>query len=156
MLCLVVVDDNPVEIYLLKEALQQVSAEFTLHTFQSGDTASRYFRSAVQNHPAKRPHIILLDINLPGKSGLELLDQIKNDERLRTIPVIMVSTSANPRDVQQAYASHASCYLVKRMDADAHIDALQRLLTFWSLTARLPKQVHAPVPAASIGTVDSS
>lgn len=139
MLRIVAIDDNPGDIYLLREAVRLSSGNHTLAAFTNAESAASYLRGT----RSQEPQIILLDINLPGLSGIDFLRELKKDKNLQRIPVIVLSTSSDPRDILAAYDSHASCYIVKRMDVDDHLGVLMQVVQFWASTAQLPYQSGA-------------
>ena len=139
MLRIVAVEDNSADTQLLREALRLSMGEFTLTTFEDAESASQYF----SNTRSEASHLIVLDLKLPGRSGLELLRDLKADEDLRNIPVIVLAGSDDLEDVKSAYALHASCYLVKRLTATEQLKALRTMVDFWLTTAWLPWHQHA-------------
>ncbi len=141
MLRIVAIDDNPAEFILLEQALERVSVPHFVEKFYTAESAFSYLRLKSEPPAFHYPQLILLDISLPGRSGLELLHDLKADADLQPIPVIMISTSADPQDVKAAYDLHASCYIVKRLNAEDHVNALLRMITFWVRTAQfLPER----------------
>lgn len=136
MLRIVAVEDNPADTDLLEEALRLSAKDFTLATFADAESAARYLSSV----PAGDSQLIILDVKLPGRSGLEFLRDIKADRELRTIPVIVLAGSDDPEVVCSAYALHASCYVVKRRSMSEQLSALRAVLEFWLGTASLPLQ----------------
>ena len=89
---------------------------------------------------AARPDLVLLDINLPGKSGLEVLAELKQDPELSSIPVVMLTSSEAAQDLQQAYALHANCYVIKPLDLDQLLQVIQSLGEFWFSVVKLPPE----------------
>jgi two-component system, chemotaxis family, response regulator Rcp1 len=136
MLRIVAVEDNQADTDLLEEALRLSAKEFSLTRFEDAESAAKY----LSNERACEAQLIILDLKLPGRSGLELLREIKADTEMRKIPVIVVTASEDPRDVSSAYELHASCYLVKRRSVAEQLKALIALLEFWLGTASLPWQ----------------
>ena len=130
---ILVVDDSAADVRLLREAVREATINAELHAVEDGEQALAYLRRG-----AERPDLVLLDLNLPRRDGREVLEAIKNDPELKSVPVIVLSTSAAPRDVADCYALHANAYLVKPMGLDA-FDALVRALdAFWLQAAELP------------------
>ena len=141
MLRIVAIDDNPAEFVLLEQALMQVSGPHFVEKFYTAESAISYLRFRSESATFHYPQLILLDVNLPGRSGLELLHDLKTDVDLQPIPVIVLSTSSDSRDVKAAYDLHASCYIVKRLNVEEHISALLRTINFWVRTAQfLPER----------------
>lgn len=136
MLRIVAVEDNPADTDLLEEALRLSTREFSLTAFEDAESAATYLAG-----PSVRDlQLIILDLKLPGRSGLELLRDIKADTELRKVPVIVLAASEDPKDVSSAYALHASCYLVKRRSMKEQLNTLLVLLDFWLGTASLPRK----------------
>lgn len=122
------VDDNPLDRALATEAFEEVCADCTLETYASGRVALDHLRRA-----AKLPDVLLLDINMPGLNGFDVLDAMKADARLHLIPVVMLTTSSNPDDVAQAYTLHASSYVVKASGFGAFVAQLEAFIRYWRL-----------------------
>jgi chemotaxis family two-component system response regulator Rcp1 len=134
MLRIVAVEDNPADTDLLEEALRLSSEDFSLEVFGDAESAAKYLFSS----RAEGLQLIILDLKLPGQSGLEFLREIKADRELCKVPVIVVAGSEDPKDVSSAYALHASCYLVKRPSMTDQLTALIAMVDFWFRTASLP------------------
>jgi len=100
--------------------------------------ALAFLRRATPYAHAPRPDVILLDLNLPRKNGREVLDEIKADATLRCIPVVVLTTSNAPQDIQAAYAGHANAYLTKPLDLDQFFALMASFSQFWLTAARLP------------------
>lgn len=120
------VDDNPTDHILVQEAFDLLGPNFHLTCVQSGQQALQMLRTL-----ADQPDVVLLDINMPGMNGFEVLQAIKNDTRLRTMPVVMLSTSSADGDVTRAYSLFASSYLVKSPQFDAFLAQIEAFLTYW-------------------------
>lgn len=125
------VEDNAGDIRLLKEAFKEAGLTCKLNIARDGEQAMAflYHRGLYVNSP--RPALILLDLNLPRKDGREVLAEIKKEKLLRTIPVVILSTSTNPDDVRRAYDLHANCYLAKPGDIESLIRIGRLLESFW-------------------------
>jgi CheY-like chemotaxis protein len=108
-----------------------------LHVCPDGASGIEFLRNEQEDTP--RPDLILLDLNLPGKGGREVLAEIKADPDLRRIPVAVLTTSRAEQDVEQAYHLNANCYVTKPMDLDEFIAAVKTLISFWFNTAELPE-----------------
>ena len=120
------VDDNPTDHILVQEAFELLGPDFRLTCVQSGLQALQVLGS-----PELQPDVVLLDINMPGMNGFEVLEAIKRDPRLRTLPVVMLSTSGAVGDVSRAYHLFASSYLVKSPRFDVFLEQIEALLTYW-------------------------
>lgn len=135
---ILLVEDNPTDILLAQEAFKMVDVPHTLHVVKDGVEAIQFLERHNGYTDAPRPDFIFLDLNLPRKSGHEVLRDIKAEEELKKIPVIVLSTSDAPDDVEHAYQNHANCYMVKPTNYDNCIDSLNHLLKFWSNLIKLP------------------
>jgi two-component system, chemotaxis family, response regulator Rcp1 len=132
------VEDNPGDIRLLQEAFKEGEATSHLNITRDGEQAMAYLRQEGDYSKSPRPAFILLDLNLPRKDGREVLEEIKRDENLRRIPVVILSTSTNIEDVRHAYDLHANCYVPKPFDIDKLQDLGRSLENFWLSTVLLP------------------
>ena len=132
---ILIVEDNPGDVRLIKEALKTSSIKPTLYFVRDGLEATRFLETRMQDG---FPHLMVLDLNLPKKSGFEVLQFVKRDEMLKRIPVIVLSSSQNPEDVAKAYDLHANCYLTKPANFDAFIDILKALEYFLIRMTNLP------------------
>lgn len=132
---ILLVEDNSRDATLVQEALKDASICHKLLIASDGEEALLVLQAA-----EFRPHIILLDLNLPKKSGLELLKEIKKDSSLRPIPVIVLTNSNSEDDVVLAYASYCNAYVRKPLGFDGLLETVKNLGQFWFHTAKLPKQ----------------
>lgn len=132
------VEDNPGDVRLLREALKDTRILVNLHTVEDGLSALDFLNRRKSHAGAPRPDLILLDLNLPRKSGLEVLGEIKNDERLKRIPVVILSSSSAEDDVSRSYDAGCNCYLVKPFDLDGFIEVVESIGGFWVSRVRLP------------------
>ena len=125
------VEDDPGDVLLAKEAFEQSHASCHLHVASCGEAAIGFLRRTGPWDTAPRPGLILLDLNLPGRSGLDILAEIKTDPDLTTIPVVMLSNSEAAEDVLRSYQLHANAYLVKPAGFDPFIDAIRKAGEFF-------------------------
>jgi two-component system, chemotaxis family, response regulator Rcp1 len=130
---ILVVDDSRADVRLLREAVREEAINAELHAVEDGERALAHLRGG-----GERPDLILLDLNLPRRDGREVLEAIKSDPDLKSIPVIVLSTSAAPRDIADCYALHANAYLVKPMGLDEFATLVRAFDAFWLHSARLP------------------
>ena len=128
-----IVEDNPGDVRLIKEGFKTSST--TLYFARDGVEATHFLETRRQDG---LPQLILLDLNLPKKSGFEMLQFVKRDEMLKRIPVIVLSSSQNPEDIAKAYDLHANCYLTKPATFEAFITVVKTLEYFWVRMANLP------------------
>jgi CheY-like chemotaxis protein len=140
---ILLVEDNPSDVELVREALTVWSTPTHLSTVDDGEKAVRFLHHEGFYEKAAVPDLILLDLNLPRKNGTEVLRDIKADERLSTIPVIVLTTSDREQDVKNAYRLHANCYLTKPLEMEEFIQKVQAIEEFWLGHVRLPKRLSA-------------
>lgn len=132
------VEDNPGDARLASEAFKEGDFLTRLHVVQDGIEALAFLRREKNYGSAPRPDLVLLDLNLPRKDGREVLAEIKADEDLRSIPVIVLTTSQAEADIRKSYKLHANCYIVKPVDFDRFIDVVKGIEAFWCSLVRLP------------------
>ncbi len=135
---ILLVEDSPTDALLTQEALDQSQVRNRLHLVENGVEALSFLRREGKYAGLPRPDIILLDLNLPKKGGLEVLEEIKKDEELRLIPVVILSTSRAQDDVLKAYGLNANCYVVKSVDFAEFTHILRSLREFWFDVVTLP------------------
>jgi CheY-like chemotaxis protein len=135
---ILVVDDSRADVRLLREAVREQGIAAEVQAAENGEQALDQLRGG-----AERPHVILLDLNLPRGDGREVLQAIKTDPDLLPIPVIVLSTSASPRDIADCYALHANAYLVKPLGLDEFGALVRAVDAFWLRLARLPSREPA-------------
>lgn len=140
------VEDDPGSVLITREAFEVTRAPGTLHVVGDGELAMEFLQQAHDFTGAPRPSLILLDINLPRRSGLEVLAEVKASEHLLTIPVVMLSTSQDEADVLRSYQLHANAYIAKPTTFDLFADAIQQVTGLFLTLARLPAD---PGPARS-------
>ena len=133
------IEDNPTDVMLMREALSSAKLHVDLHVVQDGVMGLEFLHRIGAHAQAPRPDLILLDLNLPRKSGLELLVEIKADESLRAIPVVMLTTSQAEDDLAQAYAAHVNCYIRKPVDFERFAEVVKSIENFWFAVVTLPK-----------------
>ncbi len=135
---ILLVEDNPGDIRLTIEALKEGKVRNNLSVAKDGVEALTFLKREGSFKNAPRPDLILLDLNLPRKDGRELLADIKADERLRRIPVVVLTTSKAEEDVLKTYNLHANCYITKPVDLDQFISVVKSIDEFWLTVVRLP------------------
>ena len=137
---ILLVEDNPGDVRLTKEALKEGKVYSNLHTVKDGVEAMEYLRREGRYKDVPRPDIILLDLNLPRKDGREVLEEIKSDEKLKRIPVVVLTTSNAEQDVLRSYDLHANCYITKPVDLEQFITVVKSIRQFWLTIVTLPKE----------------
>jgi chemotaxis family two-component system response regulator Rcp1 len=135
---ILLVEDNPGDVRLTKEALREGKVYSNLHWAKDGVEALEFLRREGPHANAPRPDIILLDLNLPKKDGREVLSVIKNDDALKNIPVVVLTTSKSEEDILRSYELHANCYVTKPVDLDQFIRVVQSIDGFWLTVVTLP------------------
>ena len=135
---ILLVEDNPGDVRLTKEALREGKVYNNLHWAKDGVEALEFLRREGKHADAPRPDIILLDLNLPKKDGREVLSSIKNDDRFKQIPVVILTTSEAEEDVLRSYELHANCYITKPVDLEKFIVVVQSIDRFWLTVVTLP------------------
>ncbi len=135
---LLLVEDDEGDVELTREGLAASKVLVNLHTVDDGIKALRYLRREAPYTQAPRPDLILLDLNLPRKDGRETLQEIKTDERLRSIPVVILTTSEAEADILKCYNLGASCYITKPVGFEAFQKIIQALENFWFTVVKMP------------------
>ena len=135
---ILLVEDNQSDVFLTRKAIELSEVSIELHVVNRGERALDFLLNREGYESAPTPALVLMDINLPSFSGLDLLKAIKTDERIQHIPVIMLTSSDRPVDVQRAYAGYANCYLTKPTKISGLVQLLKNTSNFWLSTASLP------------------
>ena len=135
---ILLVEDNPGDVRLLEETFQDGSISNTLHVVTDGDEALDFVYQREEYAGAPRPDLVLLDWNLPTTSGEEVLEAMKGDSSLSTIPVIVLTGSEAEQDIIESYNNQANAYVTKPVESDAFIDVVRSLERFWLSVVHLP------------------
>ena len=135
---MLLVEDNPADVELTQTALAEGGMKSRVHVAKDGFEALKFLRREQPHSDAPRPDLILLDLTLPGMDGLELLAKLKGDASLRTIPVVVLSSSASDSDVAETYGLHANCYIKKPVNFEQFAEVVKQLEGFWFQVVRLP------------------
>lgn len=138
---ILLVEDSEPDILLTQEAFEDASVKNRLHVARDGEEALCFLKREGTYQGAPRPDVILLDINMPRKNGLEVLQEIKADPELASIPVLMLTTSQAEDDVRNAYARHANGYVVKPVGFENFLDAIRAFEHFWLTFVRFPPRL---------------
>lgn len=142
---ILLVEDTPEDAETTLRAFKKAGMANPIYHCQDGDEALDFLRRRgkyIAADTAPRPGLILLDLNLPGTDGREVLHEIKGDDVLRQIPVIVLTTSADERDIQVCYRDGANSYIQKPVDFKGFLEAIQRLVDYWYQIVLLPKSVR--------------
>lgn len=137
---ILMVEDNPGDVRLAQEALKDWKVSNALHVAEDGVAALDFLYRRGGYGAAPRPDLILLDLNLPKMNGREVLEEIKKDAQLKTIPVVILTTSQAEEDVLRAYSLHANCYITKPVDFAQFIKMVQAIEDFWLTIVTLPPE----------------
>lgn len=132
------VEDNPADAELTRLALEESNFQIHLQVVEDGVAALAFLRRQKKYHNATMPNLILLDLNLPKKSGHEVLAEIKADIDLKRIPVIILTTSLADEDILRAYNAHANCYIPKPVSFSQFTQVIHSLESFWFTIVALP------------------
>jgi len=132
------VEDSPDDACLTVEALQEGRVRNNITVIEDGVSAMAYLRREGRYAHAVRPDLILLDLNLPRKSGREVLQEIKQDANLRRIPVVVMTSSDDEKDILAAYNLHVNCYVTKPIDLEQFIGVVKSIEHFWFTVVKLP------------------
>jgi len=135
---ILLVEDNLGDADLAREAMEDSKIRNNLHVVCDGEEAMAFVRRSGKYEAARRPDLILLDLNLPRKSGREVLAEIKADEDLKSIPVVVLTASKDEEDVLKSYNLHANCYITKPIDLHQFIRVVKAIEDFWLTIVRLP------------------
>ncbi len=136
---ILLVEDSPTDVLLAQEALEHAKVLNKLHVASDGVEAMEFLQRQGRFADATRPDLILLDLNLPRKDGREVLAEIKADDALKRIPVVVLTTSKAEEDIFKAYGLHANCYVTKPVDFERFSDVVRAIETFWFTVVSLPE-----------------
>lgn len=134
------VEDNPGDVRLTVEALKEAKVSNHLNVAVDGMEAMAFLRREGKYADAPHPDLVLLDLNLPKKDGREVLAEIKSDQDLRRIPVVVMTTSKAEEDILRSYDLHANCYITKPVDLDQFITVVKSIENFWLTIVKLPSR----------------
>lgn len=135
---ILLVEDNPGDIDLAREAFDTGKLRNTMHVAQDGVAAMNFLHKHGEHIDAPRPDLIILDLNLPKKDGREVLAEIKDDDKLKRIPVVILTTSSAEEDVLKTYNLHANCFITKPIDVKQFLRVVQSIQDFWLTIVVLP------------------
>ena len=136
---ILLVEDNPGDIFLAKEALKESKVNNNMHIAEDGVEAMEFLEKAVADPDTPLPDLILLDLNMPRMDGREVLQNVKNDERLRRIPIVVMTSSEEDEDILKAYELHANCYIQKPVDLSQFIKVVDTIDEFFLSIVKLSK-----------------
>jgi CheY-like chemotaxis protein len=153
---ILLVEDSPADVRLTRDALLRGSVPKQISVVMDGAQAIEFVRRVGPFADAARPDLILLDINLPKRDGLDVLREIKTDPDLRSITVIVLTTSQFPKDIRTAYELCANCYIIKPVDLDQFYAMIRGIEEFWMSLALLPTLGNDPSSRPAGGAPDAS
>jgi chemotaxis family two-component system response regulator Rcp1 len=137
------VEDSPGDVRLTREAFKDAKVLINLHVAPDGKEAMSYLRREGEHAHASRPDLILLDLNLPKKHGRQVLEEIKESPALKSIPVVILTTSASEEDILRSYRLHANCYITNPVDLDGFLKVVKSIDNFWLSAVKLPHEGHS-------------
>ena len=137
---ILLIEDSPSDANLTMQSLQQAKITNRLHWVEEGEAAMDFLYQRGEYINAPRPDLIVLDLNLPGMDGREILAEVKADPDLRRIPVVVLTTSSNEEDVFRSYDLNANCYVTKPFNVQQFIQVVQLISDFWLTAVKLPPE----------------
>ena len=135
---ILLVEDNPGDVRLTKELFKECKIRNSMYVVNDGVDAMAFLRKEGEYADVPRPGLILLDLNLPRKDGREVLAEVKNDELLKMIPIVVLTVSKAEEDIIEAYGSHANCFITKPVSLDQFVKVIQSIENFWLSIVELP------------------
>jgi CheY-like chemotaxis protein len=135
---ILLVEDNPGDVRLIVEGLNEGTVRHHLHVAHDGVEALDFLRHQGRFADSVRPDLVLLDLNLPRMGGREVLAEVKSDPDLKTIPIVVLTTSRAEQDILQSYQLHANCYVTKPVDLEQFLSVMRSIEEFWMTTVTLP------------------
>jgi len=139
------VEDNAADVRIASEAWREAGVRHLLRVARNGEEALSVLRRQAPHDAARRPDLVILDLNLPRMDGRELLAELKSDAELRHIPVIVLTTSDRDRDIQRSYDLQANCYIVKPIGLESAFRVMRAIAEFWFEIVTLPPGKRSPV-----------
>ncbi len=136
---ILLVEDNPADVRLTREALKEEKLTNNLSVVSDGIEAMAFLRREGPYAGARRPDLILLDLNLPRKDGREVLEEVKSDPDFKVIPVVVLTSSKAEEDIVRSYRLHANCYISKPVDLSQFLEVVRSIQEFWLTIVRLPR-----------------
>jgi two-component system, chemotaxis family, response regulator Rcp1 len=137
------VEDSPGDVRLTREAFKDAKVLINLNVASDGVEAMAFLNRQGNNANAPRPDLILLDLNLPKKDGREVLAELKESPAFKSIPVVILTTSASEADIHGSYQHHANCYITKPVDLEGFLKVVRSIDSFWLSVVRLPDKTHS-------------
>jgi CheY-like chemotaxis protein len=135
------VEDSPGDVRLTQEAFKDAKVHLNLHVATDGAKAMAFLKREGEHANAPRPDLILLDLNLPKKDGREVLAEIKESPTLKSIPVVVLTTSSSEVDILRSYQLHANCYIAKPVGLEGFLAVVRSIDNFWLSVVKLPREI---------------
>jgi len=135
------VEDSPGDVRLTREAFRDAKVHINLHVATDGTKAMAFLNREGEHAKAPRPDLVLLDLNLPKKDGREVLQEIKESHTLKSIPVVILTTSSSEADILKSYRLHANCYITKPVGLEGFLTVVKSIDNFWLSVVKLPHEV---------------
>ena len=152
---ILVIEDNPADVRLVREALAEGGVPAELHWAPTGEEALDFLRRRGEHAGRRTPDLVLLDLNLPGLHGQEVLSEIKRDPELRHIPVVVLTSSTEPSDLQRAYDAGTNAYIAKPTEFAQFLSAMKHVCEFWiNINQTAPQSPSAGVRATAFGELN--
>jgi chemotaxis family two-component system response regulator Rcp1 len=137
------VEDSPGDVRLTREAFRDAKVHINLHVATDGTKAMAFLNREGEHAKAPRPDLVLLDLNLPKKDGREVLQEIKESHTLKSIPVVILTTSSSEADILKSYRLHANCYITKPVGLEGFLTVVKSIDNFWLSVVKLPHEVNS-------------
>jgi two-component system, chemotaxis family, response regulator Rcp1 len=137
------VEDSPGDVRLTREAFKDAKVHINLHVARDGAEAMAFLGHEGNYANVPRPDLILLDLNLPKKDGREVLKEIKENDTLKSIPIVILTTSASEADILRSYRLHANCYITKPVGLDGFLKVVNSIDSFWLSVVKLPRDARS-------------
>jgi chemotaxis family two-component system response regulator Rcp1 len=137
------VEDSPGDVRLTREAFKDAKVHINLQVVSDGAKAMEFLTRGGEYANAPRPDLILLDLNLPKKDGREVLEEIKENPTLKTIPVVILTTSSSEADILRSYQLHANCYITKPVGLEGFLTVVKSIDSFWLSVVKLPREARS-------------
>ena len=137
---ILLVEDNPGDVRLTVEAFKEAKVRNHISSVGDGEEALLFLRRQGKYTEVPRPDVILLDLNLPKKDGREVLSEVKEDPKLKQIPVVILTTSQAEQDILKSYSLHANCYITKPLNVDEFTSVVKQIEQFWFTIVKLPRE----------------
>ncbi len=139
---ILLIEDNEGDVRLIREAFKGSRIDNKFFVVYNGENAMDYLYSREEFAGSPKPDLILLDLNLPKKTGFEILEDIKSNPELKKIPVVVLTTSSSKEHIQKSYGLYANCFVTKPADFNEFVDVIKTIEEFWFNIARLPKAAY--------------